>query len=43
MQLIKHFSEIEDGDLALVGGKALNLGKLTQAGFNCSTGILCYD
>ena len=39
MQLIKHFSEIEDGDLALVGGKALNLGKLTKASFTVPQGF----
>ena len=33
MQFIKHFSEIEDNDLPLVGGKGLNLGKLTNSGF----------
>ena len=33
MQLIKHFSEIDDDDLPRVGGKGLNLGKLTKAGF----------
>ncbi|MXV78751.1 hypothetical protein F4001_10385, partial [Candidatus Poribacteria bacterium] len=38
MQLIKHFSDIAENDLMLVGGKALNLGKLTQAGFNVPPG-----
>jgi pyruvate,water dikinase len=33
MQFIKHFSEIDAADLSRVGGKGLNLGKLTQAGF----------
>ena len=39
MQIIKHFSDIEENDLTLVGGKALNLGKLTQAGFNVPPGF----
>ena len=30
---IKHFTEIDEADLSLVGGKGLNLGKLTAAGF----------
>ena len=33
MRFIKHFSEIDEGDLPHVGGKGLNLGKLTRAGF----------
>ena len=33
MQFIKHFSEIDETDLLHVGGKGLNLGKLTRAGF----------
>ncbi len=33
MTWIKHFTEIDDADLLLVGGKGLNLGKLTAAGF----------
>ena len=33
MTWIKHFTEIDDVDLPLVGGKGLNLGKLTAAGF----------
>ena len=33
MTWIKHFTEIDDADLLLVGGKGLNLGKLTTAGF----------
>ena len=39
MQLIKHFSDIKENNLTLVGGKALNLGKLTQAGFNVPPGF----
>lgn len=39
MQFIKHFSEIEEGDHALVGGKGLNLGKLTRAGFQVPQGF----
>lgn len=39
MQLIKHFSDIAENDLTLVGGKALNLGKLTQAEFNVPPGF----
>ena len=39
MQLIKHFSDIEENNLTLVGGKALNLGKLTKAGFNVPPGF----
>ncbi len=39
MQIIKHFSDIKENDLTLVGGKALNLGKLTQAGFNVPPGF----
>ena len=33
MTWIKHFAEIGDSDLPLVGGKGLNLGRLTAAGF----------
>ena len=33
MTWIKHFPEIGDSDLPLVGGKGFNLGKLTAAGF----------
>ena len=33
MTWIKHFTEIDDADLLLVGGKGLNLGKLAAAGF----------
>lgn len=33
MTWIKHFAEISDSDLPLVGGKGLNLGKLRAAGF----------
>ena len=33
MTWIKHFTEIDDTDLPLVGGKGFNLGKLTAAGF----------
>ena len=39
MQFIKHFSEIDDADLPRVGGKALNLGKLTKAGFSVPNGF----
>ena len=39
MQFIKHFSEINDGDLSRVGGKGLNLGKLTRAGFRVPQGF----
>ena len=39
MQFIKHFSEINDGDLSCVGGKGLNLGKLTRAGFRVPQGF----
>ncbi len=39
MQLIKHFPEIDEDDLPLVGGKGLNLGKLTQAGFQVPNGF----
>ena len=39
MQFIKHFSEIEENELSLVGGKGLNLGKLTQAGFTVPPGF----
>ena len=33
MTWIKHFAEIDESDLLLVGGKGLNLGKLKAAGF----------
>ncbi|MBI1928967.1 hypothetical protein HYR99_32565 [Candidatus Poribacteria bacterium] len=33
MAWIKHFTEINDDDLPLVGGKGLNLGRLAKAGF----------
>ncbi|MCY3723802.1 MAG: PEP-utilizing enzyme [Candidatus Poribacteria bacterium] len=36
---IKHFSEIDDADLPRVGGKGLNLGKLTRAGFPVPNGF----
>ena len=39
MQFIKHFSEIDDADLPCVGGKGLNLGKLTRAGFPVPNGF----
>ena len=39
MQFIKHFSEIDDADLPYVGGKGLNLGKLTRAGFSVPNGF----
>ncbi len=39
MQFIKHFSEIDDTDLPHVGGKGLNLGKLTRAGFSVPNGF----
>lgn len=39
MQLIKPFSEITTDDLPLVGGKGLNLGKLTNAGFSVPKGF----
>ena len=39
MQFIKYFSEIDDTDLSRVGGKALNLGKLTRAGFSVPNGF----
>ena len=39
MQFIKHFSEIDDADLPRVGGKGLNLGKLTRAGFQVPNGF----
>ena len=39
MQLIKYFSEIDDADLPRVGGKGLNLGKLTSAGFSVPSGF----
>ena len=39
MQFIKHFSEIDDADLPHVGGKGLNLGKLTRAGFQVPKGF----
>ncbi len=39
MQFIKHFSEIDDTDLPRVGGKGLNLGKLTRSGFRVPNGF----
>lgn len=39
MQFIKHFSEIAETDLPYVGGKGLNLGKLTRAGFQVPQGF----
>ena len=39
MQFIKHFSEIDEADLPHVGGKGLNLGKLTLAGFRVPQGF----
>ncbi len=39
MQFIKYFSEIDDADLPRVGGKGLNLGKLTRAGFPVPNGF----
>ena len=39
MQFIKHFSEIDATDLSRVGGKGLNLGKLTRAGFRVPQGF----
>ena len=39
MQFIKHFSEIGETDLSRVGGKGLNLGKLTRAGFRVPQGF----
>ncbi len=39
MPFIKHFSEIDDTDLLRVGGKGLNLGKLTRAGFSVPNGF----
>ena len=39
MQFIKHFSEIDEVALSRVGGKGLNLGKLTRAGFRVPQGF----
>lgn len=39
MQFIKRFSEINEDDLSHVGGKGLNLGKLTSAGFTVPSGF----
>ena len=39
MQFIKHFSEIDAADFSRVGGKGLNLGKLTRAGFRVPQGF----
>lgn len=39
MQFIKRFSEIDEDDLSQVGGKGLNLGKLTKAGFSVPQGF----
>lgn len=39
MQFVRHFQEIDDDDLPFVGGKGLNLGKLTRAGFQVPNGF----
>ena len=39
MQFIKHFSEIDETNLPSVGGKGLNLGKLTKADFRVPQGF----
>ncbi len=39
MRFIKYFSEIDETDLSRVGGKGLNLGKLTRAGFQVPQGF----
>ncbi len=39
MSYIKRFSEIDEDDLLHVGGKGLNLGKLTRAGFTVPSGF----
>lgn len=39
MQFIKRFSDINEDDLQNVGGKGLNLGKLTRAGFTVPPGF----
>ena len=39
MQFIRRFSEINEDDLPRVGGKGLNLGKLTRAGFSVPQGF----
>ncbi len=39
MQFIKHFSKIDETDLPRVGGKGLNLGKLTRTGFRVPQGF----
>ena len=39
MEFIKYFSEIDDADLPQVGGKGLNLGKLTRVGFPVPNGF----
>ena len=39
MQFIKHFFQIDEADLPRVGGKGLNLGKLTRAGFQVPPGF----
>ena len=39
MTWIKHFTEIDNADLPLVGGKGVNLGKLTAAGFLVPSGF----
>ena len=39
MQFIKHFLEIDETDQPHVGGKGLNLGKLTRAGFRVPQGF----
>ncbi|MDE0483604.1 MAG: PEP-utilizing enzyme [Candidatus Poribacteria bacterium] len=44
MQFIRRFSEIGKDDLPSVGGKGLNLGKLTKAGFSVPQGFcVCTD
>ena len=39
MQFIRRFLEIDEDDLPRVGGKGLNLGKLTKAGFSVPQGF----
>jgi len=39
MQFIKRFSDINEDNLQKVGGKGLNLGKLTRAGFTVPPGF----
>lgn len=40
MNLIKFFKEIGDGDVGLVGGKGLSLGRMTQAGLPVPAGFV---